>query len=81
MSKAMRDFTKGELEWRPWLTPIDLAAATAEQRDALKITPSMRAVGAYSLEIKPGNPEHLPLNTSDCLSASAQSASRPPSPE
>jgi hypothetical protein len=31
-------------------------------------------VGAYSLEIKPGNPEHLPLNTTDCLSASAQGA-------
>jgi len=31
-------------------------------------------VGAYSLEIEPGNPEHLPLNTSDCLSASRASS-------
>ena len=45
----MRDFTKGELEWRPWITPVDLDAATDAQRAALKITPSNRAVGAYSL--------------------------------
>ncbi|MGE0750340.1 MAG: peroxidase-related enzyme [Variibacter sp.] len=49
MSKPMRDFTKGELEWSPWIEPVDLDKATAEQRDALKITPSSRAVGAYSL--------------------------------
>ena len=49
MTKTMRDFTQGELEWRPWIEPLDLAAATPEQRDALKITPSSRPVGAYSL--------------------------------
>lgn len=49
MSRPMRDFTKGELEWTPWITPVDLDAATAEQREALKITPSNRAVGAYAL--------------------------------
>ena len=45
----MRDFTTGELEWQPWIEPLDLSVATAEQRDALKITPSSRPVGAYSL--------------------------------
>ena len=45
----MRDFTSGELQWEPWLQPLDLDHATPEQRDALKITPSNRAVGAYSL--------------------------------
>jgi uncharacterized peroxidase-related enzyme len=49
MSRPMRDFTRGEFEWSPWLAPLDLAAATPEQRDALKITPSSRPVGAYSL--------------------------------
>jgi uncharacterized peroxidase-related enzyme len=49
MSKPMRDFTRGELGWQPWITPVDLDAATDEQRQALKITPSNRAVGAYSL--------------------------------
>jgi uncharacterized peroxidase-related enzyme len=45
----MRDFTQGELDWRPWIAPLDLNAATEEQLIALKITPSNRAVGAYSL--------------------------------
>jgi uncharacterized peroxidase-related enzyme len=49
MTRTMRDFTKGELEWLPWIAPLDLGAATNEQRDALKITPSSRPVGAYSL--------------------------------
>ena len=45
----MRDFTKGELDWLPWIAPVDPAAATAAQRAALQVTPSNRAVGAYSL--------------------------------
>jgi uncharacterized peroxidase-related enzyme len=49
MSRAMRDFTHGELDWQPWLAPVDLDAASDAQRAALKITPSNRAVGAYSL--------------------------------
>jgi uncharacterized peroxidase-related enzyme len=47
--KPMRDFTHGELNWKPWVTPVDITAATPEQLSALKITPSNRAVGAYSL--------------------------------
>ena len=47
--KPMRDFTHGELGWKPWVTPLDITAATPEQLSALKITPSNRAVGAYSL--------------------------------
>ena len=47
--KKMRDFTRGELDWRPWLAPLDLNAATEQQLVALKVTPSNRAVGAYSL--------------------------------
>jgi uncharacterized peroxidase-related enzyme len=49
MSKPMRDFTQGELAWKPWLTPLDITTATQEQLTALKTTPSNRAVGAYSL--------------------------------
>ena len=45
----MRDFTHGELEWRPWIAPLDLNQATEAQLVALKVTPSNRAVGAYSL--------------------------------
>ncbi len=47
--KPMRDFTQGELDWRPWVPPLDITAATPEQLASLKITPSNRAVGAYSL--------------------------------
>jgi uncharacterized peroxidase-related enzyme len=49
MNKPMRDFTRGELQWKPWVAPLDITAATQEQLSALKITPSNRAVGAYSL--------------------------------
>jgi uncharacterized peroxidase-related enzyme len=49
MKKPMRDFTHGELQWQPWITPVDLDTATQEQLTALKVTPSNRAVGAYSL--------------------------------
>ena len=49
MKKPMRDFTHGELQWQPWITPVDLDTATPEQLTALKVTPSNRAVGAYSL--------------------------------
>jgi uncharacterized peroxidase-related enzyme len=49
MSKPMRDFTHGELAWRPWVAPLDLEAATEAQLAALKVTPSNRAVDAYAL--------------------------------
>ena len=45
----MRDFTHGELNWKPWVAPLDITAATPEQLDALKTTPSNRTIGAYSL--------------------------------
>ena len=45
----MRDFIAGELDWRPWVAPLDITTATEAQLLALKITPSNRAVGAYSL--------------------------------
>ena len=31
MTKPMRDFTHGELKWQPWITPVDLDAATEAQ--------------------------------------------------
>ena len=49
MTRPMRDFTRGELEWAPWIEPVNLDTATDEQKQALKITPSNRAIGAYSL--------------------------------
>lgn len=46
---AQKPFTMAELEWQPWLEPVVLAQATAEQLDSLKVTVSNTAVGAYSL--------------------------------
>lgn len=46
---AHKPFTMAELEWQPWLEPVVLAQATAEQLDSLKVTVSNTAVGAYSL--------------------------------
>jgi uncharacterized peroxidase-related enzyme len=57
-TKPLRDFTHGEYEWVPWLDPVDLDEATPEQRAALKITPSNRGVGAYSLVLA-HDPESL----------------------
>jgi uncharacterized peroxidase-related enzyme len=58
MTKTIRDFTLGELQWAPWITPVDLDQATPEQLRALKVTPSNRAVGAYSLVLA-HDPESL----------------------
>jgi uncharacterized peroxidase-related enzyme len=49
VSKPISDFTAGELAWTPWLAPADADALDEEQRAALRITPSNRAVGAYAL--------------------------------
>ena len=45
------DFTLDPLEWHPHVTPVDLAAATPEQREALQVTPSNTKVSAYVLTL------------------------------
>lgn len=42
-------FTADVLDWKPWLPPVVLEEASAEQRQALAVTPSNTAIGAYSL--------------------------------
>lgn len=49
MTKVIRDFIVGNPYWNPFVTPVVLADATAEQRDALKITPSGGKVSEYVL--------------------------------
>jgi uncharacterized peroxidase-related enzyme len=58
MSAKVRDFTMDALEWEPWIEPVDFAATTPEQRDALKVTPSNMKVSAYSLVLA-HDPESL----------------------
>lgn len=49
MNAVIHDFTTEVPEWRPRVKPIDLAEATPEQLDALKVTPSNTKVSDYVL--------------------------------
>jgi uncharacterized peroxidase-related enzyme len=51
MSDVIQDFTTEVPEWRPRVRPVDLENATAEQLDALKVTPSNTKVSAYVLTL------------------------------
>ena len=62
MSEAIRDFTTKVPFWRPYVTPVDLEAATSEQLDALKVTPSNTKVSEYVLVLA-HDPESLQQRT------------------
>lgn len=49
MAKFVETWTTDALEWEPRITPVVLEQATADQREALKITPSNMKISAYSL--------------------------------
>lgn len=49
MSEPIHDFTVEVPLWRPRVRPIDLAEATPDQLDALKVTPSNTKVSDYVL--------------------------------
>jgi uncharacterized peroxidase-related enzyme len=49
MSRVVRKFTTRVPQWRPHVEPVDLAAATPEQREALKETPSGTKISDYVL--------------------------------
>ncbi len=49
MSDSLHEFTVEVPHWRPRVQPIDMAAATPDQLDALKVTPSNRKVSDYVL--------------------------------
>lgn len=51
MTEAIHDWTLGELDWHPYVSPIDWEGATPAQREALKETPSGRKVSAYHLTL------------------------------
>lgn len=62
MSRVVHRFTRTVPEWRPRVTPVDLAQATAEQREALKITPSNTKVSDYVLVLA-HDPETLAIRS------------------
>ena len=49
MKKVIHEFTTTVPEWSSYVTPVDLAAASPEQLDALKVTPSNTKVSDYVL--------------------------------
>jgi uncharacterized peroxidase-related enzyme len=49
MSGTIHEFTTEVPHWKPRVRPIDLAEATPEQLDALKVTPSNTKVSDYVL--------------------------------
>ena len=49
MNETIHEFTTTVPHWQPRVKPIDLAAATSEQLDALKVTPSNTKVSDYVL--------------------------------
>ena len=59
---VVKEFTVEVPEWRPYLTPVDLATASAEQRDALKVTPSNTQISDYVLVLA-HDPETLQQRT------------------
>jgi uncharacterized peroxidase-related enzyme len=62
MSEIVHAFTAKIPVWRPYVTPVDLAQATAEQQDALKVTPSNTKVSDYVLVLA-HDPESLTHRT------------------
>ncbi|MGS1096307.1 peroxidase-related enzyme (plasmid) [Aquamicrobium terrae] len=49
MTKVVHEFTTEIPIWKPYVTPLDLADASQEQLDALKVTPSNTKVSEYVL--------------------------------
>jgi uncharacterized peroxidase-related enzyme len=62
MSEVIREFTSVVPTWRPYVTPVEFNAATAEQLDALKVTPSNTKVSDYVLVLA-HDPESLKQRT------------------
>lgn len=62
MAEVIHSFTAELPIWRPYVIPVRLDEATAEQRDALKVTPSNTKVSDYVLVLA-HDPESLSHRT------------------
>ena len=62
MAEVLHKFTMNVPNWRPRVTPVRLEEASAEQRDALKITPSNTKVSDYVLVLA-HDPETLAVRS------------------
>ncbi|WP_342358787.1 peroxidase-related enzyme [Terrarubrum flagellatum] len=62
MSGAVHEFTARPLRWVPYVAPVRLEEATAEQRDAMKVTPSNKKISDYVLTLA-HDPESLAVRS------------------
>ncbi|AXC50739.1 alkylhydroperoxidase [Paracoccus suum] len=62
MSRILHRFTRTIPGWQPRVTPLDLKEASAEQLDALKVTPSNTKVSDYVLVLA-HDPETLAVRS------------------
>ena len=62
MSAVVHRFTTVIPTWSPYVTPVDLATATPEQRAAMKVTPSNKGVSPYVLTLA-HDPESLAVRS------------------
>lgn len=62
MSEVVHTFTTTIPRWQPYVVPVDLAAATDEQRAAMQVTPSSKGISPYVLTLA-HDPESLAVRS------------------
>lgn len=62
MSEPIHGFTATVPTWSPYVTPVELAKATPEQLNAMKVTPSNKDVSPYVLTLA-HDPESLEVRS------------------
>lgn len=62
MSDVVHTFTTTVPRWQPYVVPVDLETATAEQRAAMQVTPSNKGISPYVLTLA-HDPESLAVRS------------------
>jgi uncharacterized peroxidase-related enzyme len=62
MSEVVHTFTTTVPRWQPYVIPVDLETATAEQRAAMQVTPSNKGISTYVLTLA-HDPESLAVRS------------------
>ncbi|OWO95800.1 alkylhydroperoxidase [Rhizobium esperanzae] len=62
MSEVVHTFTTQVPRWQPYVIPVDLETATAEQRAAMQVTPSNKGISPYVLTLA-HDPESLAVRS------------------
>ena len=62
MSETVHGFTTKVPRWQPYVVPVDIETATAEQREAMQVTPSNKGISPYVLTLA-HDPESLAVRS------------------